>query len=53
MAHPEDMTRAELVRELKDCRNELCHQCGGYLNAHLGRCDGCRWKLEPKENAAP
>ena len=53
MAHPEDMTRAELIRELKDCRNELCLQCGGYLNAHLGSCDGCRWKLEPKENAAP
>ena len=31
-------------RQLKDCVNELCYQCGQYKNEHLGACDGCRWK---------
>ena len=33
-----------LQRELKDCRNELCLKCGKYRDAHLGACNGCRWK---------
>lgn len=33
-----------LRRDLKDCRNELCLRCGEYKTAHLGSCDGCRWK---------
>ena len=33
-----------LEREFKDCRNELCLKCGEYKTAHLGSCDGCRWK---------
>ena len=37
-----------LVRDLKDCRNELCLKCGEYKQRHLGACDGCRWK-EPIE----
>ena len=37
-----------LVRDLKDCRNELCQRCGNYRQRHLGACDGCRWK-EPIE----
>ena len=48
MANPEDMSTADLIRELKDCRNELCLLCGRYREAHLGACDGCRWKLEPE-----
>jgi len=24
--------------------NELCLKCGSYREAHLGACDGCRWK---------
>lgn len=36
----------DLLRELKDCRNELCYRCGQYANAHLGACDGCRWNDE-------
>ena len=36
------------VRDLKDCRNELCLRCGEYKQRHLGACDGCRWK-EPIE----
>ena len=31
-------------KELKDCRNELCYKCGEYKTAHLGSCEGCRWK---------
>ena len=31
-------------RDLRDCRNELCLRCGSYKTAHLGSCDGCRWK---------
>ena len=27
-----------------DLRNELCLKCGRYKTAHLGSCDGCRWK---------
>jgi hypothetical protein len=27
-----------------DLRNELCLKCGLYKTAHLGSCDGCRWK---------
>lgn len=33
-----------LERELRDCRNELCLKCGEYKTAHLGSCDGCRWR---------
>lgn len=33
-----------LKADLKDCRNELCLRCGQYKTAHLGSCDGCRWK---------
>lgn len=34
----------KVVRDLKDCRNELCLKCGSYREKHLGACDGCRWK---------
>lgn len=33
-----------LKTDLKDCRNELCLRCGQYKTAHLGACEGCRWK---------
>ena len=32
------------VRDLKDCRNELCLRCGNYREKHKGACDGCRWR---------
>lgn len=35
---------AWLERELRDCVNELCLQCGQYRDEHKGACDGCRWK---------
>ena len=31
-------------RDFRDCRNELCLQCGQYKQRHLGACDGCRWR---------
>lgn len=34
----------KVVRDLKDCRNELCLKCGEYKQKHLGACDGCRWR---------
>lgn len=34
----------EAADELKRLRNELCLRCGAYHNAHLGACDGCRWR---------
>lgn len=40
------MNKRELLRELKDCRNELCCRCGHYRYAHIGACDGCRWNDE-------
>ena len=33
-----------LYADLKDCRNELCLRCGQYKTAHLGSCNGCRWR---------
>lgn len=35
---------SRLQKELNLCRNELCLKCGNYREAHLGACDGCRWK---------
>lgn len=27
-------------------RGELCLKCGRYTDAHLGACNGCRWRKE-------
>ena len=32
------------VSDFRDCRNELCLQCGQYKTSHLGSCNGCRWR---------
>ena len=40
-----DPDTEKLKRELKDCVNELCLECGKYKNEHLGACDECRWKV--------
>ena len=32
-----------LQSELRNCRNELCLKCGKYSEAHLGKCDDCRY----------
>ena len=34
-----------LMAQLHSMNNELCYKCGRYTNAHLGACDGCRWKI--------
>ncbi len=34
---------------IRDLRNELCLRCGNYKRAHLGACDGCRWRQEKVE----
>lgn len=38
-----------LQAQLADARNELCQKCGNYKRAHLGYCDGCRWKENQNE----
>lgn len=40
------MTKEELLKELLNCRNELCLKCGAYRDSHLGACDGCRYNFE-------
>lgn len=30
--------------ELHAMKNELCQYCGKYKQAHVGTCDGCRWR---------
>ena len=30
--------------DIADLRNFACQLCGKYKTAHLGSCDGCRWK---------
>ena len=30
--------------ELHAMKNELCQYCGKYKQAHVGACDGCRWR---------
>lgn len=32
--------------DIKVMHNELCLQCGRYKEAHLGACNGCRWRKE-------
>ena len=34
--------------DIRDLHNEFCLQCGKYREAHVGRCDGCRWRMEPE-----
>lgn len=32
-----------LLKEYKDCVNELCYECGHYKQEHEGACADCRW----------
>lgn len=34
----------EIVKNLRDCRNELCLYCGKYKKEYLGACNNCRWE---------
>lgn len=40
------MTNKELLKELRNCRNELCLKCGRYRESHLGACDDCRYNFD-------
>jgi len=31
--------------DIATLRNELCLRCGKYHDAHVGACNGCRWKI--------
>lgn len=41
MREEKEMTNKELIKELWNCRNELCLRCGKYEK--LGACDDCRY----------
>lgn len=34
----------KLAADRKALINELCQYCGKYKQAHVGACDGCRWR---------
>ena len=34
----------QMDKELKDCRNQLCLECGLYRERYMGTCNGCRWQ---------
>ena len=40
----QDAKIKRLESDNADLRNELCLKCGRHKTAHLGSCDGCRWK---------
>ena len=39
----------EIIKELWNCRNELCLRCGKYERAYLGACNDCRYNFENME----
>lgn len=43
------MTKEEIIKELWNCRNELCLRCGKYEQAHRGACNDCRYNFENME----
>ena len=43
------MTKEEILKELWNCRNELCLKCGRYRERHLGACEDCRYNFEHME----
>lgn len=38
--------QGEIIKELWNCRNELCLRCGKYEKAYCGACDDCRYNSE-------
>lgn len=36
----------DTIKELWNCRNELCLRCRKYKESHLGACDDCRYNRE-------
>ena len=42
----EERPQGEIIKELWNCRNELCLRCGKYEKAYCGACDDCRYNSE-------
>lgn len=40
------MNKEDIIKELWNCRNELCLRCGKYERAYLGACNDCRYNDE-------
>ena len=40
------MTKEEIIKELWNCRNELCLKCERYKEAYRGACEDCRYNFE-------
>lgn len=43
------MTKEEIIKELWNCRNELCLKCERYHEAYRGACKDCRYNFENME----
>ena len=41
---PNEKDYNDIIKDLKDCKNELCLYCGNYKIKHKGACDDCRWR---------
>lgn len=39
------MTKEEIIKELWNCRNELCLKCERYKEAYRGACEDCRYNF--------
>lgn len=39
------MTKEEIIKELWNCRDELCLKCGQYKEAWNGACKDCRYNI--------
>lgn len=42
-------TKEEIIKELWNCRNELCLKCERYKEAWNGACKDCRYNFENME----
>lgn len=43
------MTKEEIIKELWNCRNELCLKCERYKEAWNGACNDCRYNFKNME----
>ena len=43
------MNKEEIIKELWNCRNELCLKCERYKEAWNGACNDCRYNFENME----
>ena len=45
----EDRLQGEIIKELWNCRNELCLKCERYKEAWNGACEDCRYNFKNME----